>query len=124
MLRPRETVHPLDESKTWPEIRDTLRYWRKENVRYINYKQFLLNEDVKETICDISSVSYFTVFPELFGELILIMIYHIMDIMLSSTPICCRCSDMVVELGEYALDHYSSHLGNEKWAVYEQVNKN
>ena len=32
-----------------------------------------------------------------------------------------RCSDKIVELGEYALAHYSSHLGNEKWAVYEQV---
>lgn len=32
-----------------------------------------------------------------------------------------RCSDKIVELGEYALEHYGSNLGSEKWTVYEQV---
>ena len=64
MLREVEQVHPLDEHKTWPEIRNKLRQWRKENV---------------------------------------------------------RCSDKIVELGEYAIKHYSANLGREKWAVFEQV---
>lgn len=64
MLRDPETIHPVNENKTWPEIRDKLREWRKDHV---------------------------------------------------------RCSDKIVELGEYALAHYTSHLGNEKWAVYEQL---
>ena len=27
----------------------------------------------------------------------------------------------IVELGEYALKHFTSNLGSEKWTVYEQV---
>lgn len=64
MLRDLEPIHPLDEHKTWPDIRDKLRQWRKENT---------------------------------------------------------RCSDQIVELGEYALKHFTSNLGSEKWTVYEQV---